>query len=633
MREDRGMKHWLALAAKAMGATVRHGPVKVLAFVQDKRRERGLRWVVRYALADETARRALRAGEALVVEAGGVAIGQAEARRIEAAHSAIATAPPPSTALGLDQNYSIDALQWDRYMGPLFVDVVHRPLSRLSSPISPRLCIVAEGDVSDKVRLTQTLEAMERVAAAADYPVMRRLVGAVPHKSLPSGVGMVAASRREAIADLQPSDYVLWIRIGDAPRPELSPALKLHARPGVDFITFDGYFFDQDRVHPVFLPGANPIHAMNVDYFFSRFLVRVGVLTSRDLTDADEALVQVVRNWLKRRPSDTVEAGWRHVAAPLMHLELSLDEIARLRQVKLAADAKCELAATGRNIRRATVSIVICTKDKGHLLRQLVRSCLETGRSRIADVIVVSNNTTNFFARETLDELQTTPKVKVLRYDAPFNFSAQSNLGARAGTGEFVLMLNDDIAPVTANWLELLLEPFADPRVGITAPLLLYPNEKVQHAGMYLGLNACAGHLLRFAKLPEQDYLFYASAPREVSCLTAAVALVSRECFDALNGFDELLATFLQDVDLCLRAKNSGFKNVFVPASRLLHMESTSVVDHIANHEIAENRGREHAYFFHRWKHLLTDDPFHNPNFDVADESLHSLRPRPAAAN
>jgi GT2 family glycosyltransferase len=233
----------------------------------------------------------------------------------------------------------------------------------------------------------------------------------------------------------------------------------------------------------------------------------------------------------------------------------------------------------------------------------------------------------NAHAKHTLAAISKEERVLVLDDHAPFNFSRFCNFGARRCRGDFLMFLNDDIVPVSETWLEEMLAPSADPRTGVTGPLLIYPDERTQHAGMYLGYNGVAGHTMRFARLPCQDYMFMGPAPRHVSCLTGAALLVRRSIFDGLNGFDEMFATHIQDVDFCLRALGAGYRLVFNPRVVLVYMESVSVRATLDDPITWETRETEHRRFVERWNRLLSDDPYHNPNFDLDDETLSRLRP------
>ncbi|MGZ3276050.1 MAG: glycosyltransferase family 2 protein [Caulobacteraceae bacterium] len=142
---------------------------------------------------------------------------------------------------------------------------------------------------------------------------------------------------------------------------------------------------------------------------------------------------------------------------------------------------------------------------------------------------------------------------------------------------------------------------------------------------MYLGHAGIAGHILRAARLPETDYLLTGCAAREVSAVTGAVLMTSRAAFEALNGLDEQLATYLQDVDYCLRVRGAGLINVFEPASVLIHMESASIRS-LETPAFHHRRYAERLRFVERWGDLLLNDPLHPRGFDLDDETLRRLR-------
>ena len=123
------------------------------------------------------------------------------------------------------------------------------------------------------------------------------------------------------------------------------------------------------------------------------------------------------------------------------------------------------------------------------------------------------------------------------------------------------------------------------------------------------------------------------AAPRAVSCLTGAALVVERRLFEDLNGFDPMLGTSLQDVELCLRILRTGRMLLFNPRAVLLHLESTTLRPLLDNRAIERTRAHEQEYFRNRWLATVQTDPFHNPAFYAAgDESLHVLRPVPVDA-
>jgi GT2 family glycosyltransferase len=385
------------------------------------------------------------------------------------------------------------------------------------------------------------------------------------------------------------------------------------------------------------MPGLNPCHAFNCDYFRSRFLVRADAIRNLPAPVARSASIRdVAVALLAADERGDLAGGAVHVPLPLVAIAESPTALADERAALFATDVPAVfLDREGRPtpigpdkaVRFGRVSVVICTKDKGHLLRQLVRSLLRYPPNLLQEIVIVANSPTMAHAKQTLAAIGTEERVLVLDEHAPFNFSRLCNIGARRCSGEFLLFLNDDVVPVSETWLEEMLAPFADPRTGVTGPLLIYPDERTQHAGMYLGFNGVAGHTMRFARLPCQDYMFMGTVPRHVSCLTGAALLVRRSIFDDLNGFDEMFATYIQDVDFCLRALGAGYRLVFNPRAILIHMESVSVRATLDDPIVGETRGTEHRRYVERWNRLISHDPYHNPNFDLDDETLSKLRP------
>lgn len=394
-------------------------------------------------------------------------------------------------------------------------------------------------------------------------------------------------------------------------------------------VVFDAFFQIDGVFYPVLQPGANIQYLRSVDGSFSRFAIRGDLL--REILE--DGRVETPLDILRRAIDSLVGANdWDrliHCALPVLETSNLRVQIISTRAeiIKRTKDGTEE--PTADDLKRS-ISIVICTKDKGHLLDQLLRGLLRDCGELIADIIIVSNQTTNAYARETLARWTLHPMVKVIRYEKPFNFSEQCNVGVAESGGRYLLFLNDDIVAVTPHWLRTLLAQFSDSTIGVAGPLLLYPNENVQHAGMFMGFRAgvggAAGHILRHANLPDGDYLYYATAPRDVSCVTGAVLLMRRECFDDLNGFDEQLKSIYQDVDLCLRISNLGYRLVYIPQAILLHMESVSVLRMLEQPGGQEQRDRELAYFIarHGWETIKTDRYF-NPNHSAHDEALRTL--------
>jgi GT2 family glycosyltransferase len=511
-------------------------------------------------------------------------------KREAAPRAAPAKGPPPD----LDADYMMPAAQWAAW------------LELLTAP--------ADGDEGAAPPATFVVTGEASAALDATLVAVRAIDGA---EVLAPGVALARAEPDSA----EWERFFVFLKAGDIPSPRLPRALAQAAKGGrCEAVSFDLWRRDGERVQPLLAPGANPTLLRATDYLFSRIALRGSALPA-DATAARFRPRDWMLHWLANLPAAQAQGRWRHVSQPLVEAVVTGGEIQALREGVLAAGRKPLVRKSAE-----PVSVVLCTRDKGHLTRQVVRRLLDMDPALLAEVVIVSNGAANPYALQTLADLQASPRVQVLKRDEPFNFSRLSNAGARAGRGSGpLLFLNDDIVPVSEDWLERLEARLHDPDVGAVGPLLLYPDERVQHAGMYVGRLGTAGHTLRAARLPQDDYLFMGVAPREVSSVTGAALLTPRAVFEALNGFDEQLATHLQDVDYCLRVRASGLVNVFEPASILIHMESASVAGLLTNPSFLRGRPAERERFMERWAAILAHDPLHAAEYDLDDEAIRRL--------
>ena len=158
-----------------------------------------------------------------------------------------------------------------------------------------------------------------------------------------------------------------------------------------------------------------------------------------------------------------------------------------------------------------------------------------------------------------------------------FNFSKICNLGASHASGSQILFLNDDVEVVTKNWLSEMVVIANRKEVGCVGAKLLYPNDTIQHAGIILGLGGYAGHAFRRFPKFHSGYASRLDLVQNYSAVTGACLLVRKDVFSKVSGFDEnFLKIAFNDVDLCLKVLQAGFKNVWTPHALLYHYESAS---------------------------------------------------------
>jgi ADP-heptose:LPS heptosyltransferase/GT2 family glycosyltransferase len=236
-----------------------------------------------------------------------------------------------------------------------------------------------------------------------------------------------------------------------------------------------------------------------------------------------------------------------------------------------------------------------------------IKTCIETLRSQTAfrrfEIVVVENIPET---EGTWKEWLTTNADKIITINEPFNWSRFNNEAARHAAGDYLLFLNDDIEIIQEDWLDAMLEHAQRPEVGIVGARLLYPDRKVQHAGMFLASVGLARHAFRMSAEDDPGYFGFSLTQRNVIAVTGACLLVRRHVFEALGGFDEAHAVVNNDLDFCLKAHEAGLLTVYTPYATLLHHElaSRNKLDDIFNA----------AHFNDRWKHLFMEgDPYFNP--------------------
>lgn len=273
------------------------------------------------------------------------------------------------------------------------------------------------------------------------------------------------------------------------------------------------------------------------------------------------------------------------------------------------------------------ISIVIANKDHEADLRRCLASIFEKSTYDNYEVIVVENNSETTEIWKYYEELKENERVKIVIYQGGFNYSAVNNLGVEAAEGEYILLLNNDTQVITVNWMEELLMYAQRQDVGAVGAKLYYGDKTIQHAGVVLGLGAhrTAGHSHYMQHRENLGYMGRLCYAQNVSAVTGACLLVSKELFEKAGGLDESFAVSLNDVDFCIKLREMGYLNVFTPFAELYHYESVSRgLDDQG--EKAKRYNEESARFRDKWKAVLEKgDPYYNPNFSL-DRSDFSLK-------
>jgi GT2 family glycosyltransferase len=466
----------------------------------------------------------------------------------------------------------------------------------------------------------------------------------VQHRRVSAGLGIAGATN--AALELASGNHVVFLDHDD----ELSEsalstvASVLRERPDLDFVYSDHDIVDENgaRQQVFYKPDWSPELLLSYMYVGHIKVVRRSLalelqgfregfdgaadydflLRLSEKTDRIQRVPEVLYHWRAAensmaRSSDTkthaFESGRRAVAEALTR-----------RGIKGAAEwptwaqrarvGVYRIRFSGESMGK--VSILIPTRDRLDLLRACIASIEERTDYEDWEILILDND-----SREpaTISYLEKTPH-RVVHVPGEFNFSRIVNRGVEESRGEFVVLLNNDTIVVSVDWLNEMLGMCRMPGVAAVGAKLLFPDGRIQHAGVTLGVHGLTAHAFEgrrdgYAPL---EVGFYAHVPRNVSAVTAACLMARRDVYQEIGGFDEEeLAVAWNDTDFCLRLRSEGHRVVMNPLAELVHLGSASRGE-------AKN-DREIGVMFERWRSVIEQDPYSNPNLSRLENDF---RPR-----
>ena len=269
-----------------------------------------------------------------------------------------------------------------------------------------------------------------------------------------------------------------------------------------------------------------------------------------------------------------------------------------------------------KHVESPSVSIIIPFKDNADITRKCVRRVLSRTSYANFEVILVDNWSIMPETASLMAELSKVPSIRVLRIEEEFNYSRLNNIAAQNCESDFLFFMNNDLFVKDHDWLRVVInEALSDNQVGVVGGKFLYPNGRVQHAGVVLGIGGVAGHVHSGKAKDDGGYAGRALFAQELSAVTGAGMLVRTEAFKKVGGFDEVdLKVAFNDIDLCLKIRSEGYKVIWTPSFTAEHHESISR----GSDDVPEKEARffhENQTMIRRWGSNLLKDPFYNPHF------------------
>ncbi|WP_127021633.1 glycosyltransferase family 2 protein [Rheinheimera mangrovi] len=258
------------------------------------------------------------------------------------------------------------------------------------------------------------------------------------------------------------------------------------------------------------------------------------------------------------------------------------------------------------------VSIIIPTRDMLDVLQQCIKSILDNTSYPHFEILIIDNQSSEPQTLQWFDTITSDPRIRVVDYPYPFNFSAINNYGVSEAKGSIVAMVNNDVEIISADWLTDMVQHALRPGVGAVGAKLYYFDDTVQHGGVVLGLWGLAGHAHKNYKRTSDGYLQRLNCTQNYSAVTAACLVVMKEKYLEVGGLNETdLAVAFNDVDFCLKLSAKGYRHIWTPYAELYHYESKSRGPEDSPEKKARER-KEIQYMKRTWKTQLKYDPHYS---------------------
>lgn len=459
--------------------------------------------------------------------------------------------------------------------------------------------------------------------------------------------GGISENTNECIK-MATGDYISLFDHDDLLHPSaLFETMKAICEKNADFVYTDEATFESPNLHKIihtnFKPDFAPdyFHGCNYICHFSSFnnslIEKIGGFRSEyngaqdydlflRLSEVTERIVHVPKclYYWRASPSSTAGSADAKDYTTIAGQKTLQDHFNRCC---INADVKCGKIPNVYKVEYALkstplVSILIPNYDHWQTLKTCIDSIRDKSTYRNYEIIIIENNSKQKETFNYYDSLKNDEKIHIVTWEGKFNYSAINNFGFKYTKGDYILLLNNDIEVITPNWIEEMLMYAQRDDVGAVGAMLYYPSNKIQHAGVVVGLGGVAGHSHKYFQRNEYGYVRRLITVQNYSAVTAACCMIPRHVFEEINGFDKSFEVAFNDVDMCMRIREAGYLIVWTPFAELYHYESESR----GAEDTPEKQSRftgEVQRFQERWgEELLAGDPFYNPNLTLSAENF-----------
>lgn len=473
-----------------------------------------------------------------------------------------------------------------------------------------------------------------------DYVENIHLVGNAPNcikisvKTITTeGVNRVSLLDRDLYSQ---KNQVLLIRAGDTIHENLIPLCLIRLLD----TNFENEFFYCDcdylenngkRYNAELLPDWNPDLQLSTGY------IKTGVFLSGQKVVDDfirfsnsKGTLNLISSWVVSIYLNKLDINIEHIAFSLLHQSPNaIDDwdfkVGQANHSNFTKVANGFSSVTSLQWHYSTdnlVSLIIPTKNSHDLVEKCINSILTKTSYKNFEILLIDNNSDDSESLKYFDELNKHPQIRVLKFPYPFNYSAINNFAMEHATGDIIGLVNNDVEVITPDWLSLMVGHVLRDDIGCVGAKLLYPDGRIQHAGVVMGYGGGAGHAHKYFPRYHPGYMNRLVASQNFSAVTAACLLVKKADYQAVGGLDEKnLTVAFNDVDFCLKVLQLGKRNLYCAEAELFHHESVSRGLDLSE-EKRQRFENELSYIQTKWSSYIKKDPAYNSNLTLRRENF-----------
>ncbi|MEO7426184.1 MAG: glycosyltransferase [Fibrobacteria bacterium] len=265
-----------------------------------------------------------------------------------------------------------------------------------------------------------------------------------------------------------------------------------------------------------------------------------------------------------------------------------------------------------------SVAIIIPVFNKMELTRDCLASIARHYPQDVSPEVIVFDNASSDGTQAYLESAQQEYDwLKVIRSKTNLGFAGANNKASQLCDADVLVFLNNDTI-VQPAWLERMLDRIDDHGVGMVGAKLIYPDGRIQHAGMVFDKQGTPTHIHHLAGRGDTAV----NSPMEYPAVTGACIMMKRSLYEAVGRMETEYPMYYEDVDLCFKVREKGYKIIYQPESTVIHLEGRSSANLDA---IMKHNETSRMIFYRKWKDFMLQGLRSDPGFYFAGKEY---RPR-----